>query len=431
MKKATFIWVLTLALAIVIPFNAAAAEDVSMKVSSTAQHVQAGEFDFNFDLLAISLLKAGKMTESNKAAYLTVLKNRVNSSELAGPNLHKTILAVRALGLEPTNFEGQDLIKKAYNDTTLNTLTAYVYALIAFDSADYSIPEDAVWTKAKLIDKITNMDSTGGGWNWAGVTTDPADPDTTGMVLTALGKHKSNPVVKSDINNAVSYIKAEETDNAGFISWGNENSNSTAQIVIGLSSIGVDPTSAEFMKNNNNPVNHLFTYETSNGGYKYTMGSEEDSFSNEQVYQALVAYDKFKVGDHLFSFPYQENEDPSLPEAPVPSSPIVNNNNTVYVTPSTDVSKLPVAQSTKETIREIIKNNNTGTAGTAGNAPTQPQVIIVQQPAAAPAVAGEPKVEVKVEKDGGTFNSNNLKVGGTTALIGAIALVLRRKFLGV
>ncbi|MBS4211450.1 terpene cyclase/mutase family protein [Neobacillus rhizophilus] len=431
MRKATKLMVIAGALALAVPYNAYAAEDVSTEIASTAEHVQAGEL--NSDWLAISLSKAGKLTAANKQDYLMKLKSRVNGTDLKGTELHKTILAVRALGADPANFEGQDLIKKAYSDTSLNAFTAYVYALIALDSADYTIPADALWTKDKLIAKITTMDSTAGGWNWAGSTSEQADPDTTGMVLTALGKHKSDGVVKADINSAVSYLKAVETANGGFDNWG-ENSSSTAQVVIGLSSIGVDPTSTEFTKDGKNPVNHLFTYEIGNGGYKW-MKSEtaENSFATEQVFQALVAYDKFKSGDQLFSFPYQVNEEPvpSQPTIPAPTPTVVNNNNYVTVTPTTDVSKLPVSESTKEVIREIITNNNAGAAGTTGNTSSQPQVIVVQQPAAIQTAAGEPKVEVKVEKESGTFNSNNLKVGGTTAFIGALALVLRRKFLGV
>lgn len=450
MRKKFKTLIVTGALALAMPLNVWAAEDVTAELAATAQHAQDAQFktpiqydEYNSDLLVSTLAKSGKLSDLNKQAYLSLLKNKINAGEIPVKDLSKVILAIRAIGADPTNFEGQNLIQKVYNDKTLNSVNGYAFALIALDSADYNIPDDAVWTKQKLIDKITSLDSTSGGWNWSGTTTDQADPDTTGMVLTALSKHKSNSVVYDDIKSAVAYLKKAETANGGFDNWG-ENSSSTAEVVIGLSSIGVDPTSSDFDKNGKNPVNHLLTYKLGNGGYMY-MASKgiESSFSTREVFQAFVAYDLLKSGsnDSIYSFPYEKE----TTTAPVASAPPVVNNNITVSPANVDLSKLNIPQSTKEVIREVITKETTSGTNAASNTNTashtsaatntntnaaKPQIIIIQQPAPAQMAAGTPKVEVKVEKEPGKFNTNNLKVGGTTAFIGALALVLRRKFLG-
>lgn len=419
------------ALALSLPINVYAEENVSDQIHKTALHVQSSVLDSDWHI--ITLGRAGKLTASNKTAYLDKLDVRL-TGDVKGTELHKIILALRALGENPQNYKGQNLIKKAYSDTTLTSTTAYIYALIALDSGDYDIPADALWTKQKLIDRITASDLPTGGWaGWDGT----ASVDSTGMALTALSAHKDDPVVKADIDNAVNFLKTSEGANAEFgDSFSGDNANSTSQAIIGLSSVGVDPTAGDFVKGSTNPVKALLSYKTQpwEDGFKWLKSeTAENSMATEQAFQALVAYDLFKNGDRLFHFaaPLPVESTPALPSTPAPTPTVVNNNNYVTVTPTTDVSKLPVSESTKEVIREIITNNNAGTAGAAGNTSSQPQVIVVQQPAAVQTAAGEPKVEVKVEKESGTINSNNLKVGGTTAFIGALALILRRKFLGV
>jgi hypothetical protein len=285
---------------LLLPMQSFASADVSSDLDNLAKHIQSSKLDSDWEVIALA--KVGKLTDSQRDTYLDTVK-RVDAKALSGTDLDKTVLVVKALGQDPQNFQNHDLIKSIYTDASIKTLMDFTYALTALSSDDYPIPSDAQWTPKRLIDQLVPLQTDSGGWGWAGDPNGDPDVDTTCMVLTALSRYQD--VAKDAIDKAINYLKSVEQNDGGFVNY-SPNSNSAAQVILALSSLGIDPTAGAFDKNGHNPMNNLDQYK-SNGGYKWAAFSEsDDPFSNEQVLQALAAYSLFAKGDQLFNFRTKE-----------------------------------------------------------------------------------------------------------------------------
>ena len=94
-------------------------------------------------------------------------------------------------------------------------------------------------------------------------------------------------------------MKNKMSDKAGFVGWGSENSCSTAQVVTALTAAGIDPTSAEFTVNENNPIINLDSYKTKNG-FLYTLpsGAGAGAMATQQVTYAFESYRRFAENEN-------------------------------------------------------------------------------------------------------------------------------------
>ncbi len=242
------------------------------------------------DWQAIALTRAKNDVSSEmKNSYLQQLTDRVQTSgRLKGTYLASTILAINAVGGDATNIAGQNLVSKLYNDASIGDIYSYAYALLALDSNDYTIPNDALWNQDKLISAILKAQVTPGKW--------ADDPDTNAMVLMALASHKDNPDVANAIKPAVDLLKGMQLPDGGFQSFNNENSNSAAVVVTALSMLGIDPNGSDFTKTNS-ALQNLITFQLSDGGFKWVSSdTANNSMSFDQAFYALVQYKYFLDG---------------------------------------------------------------------------------------------------------------------------------------
>ncbi|CAM3304551.1 prenyltransferase/squalene oxidase repeat-containing protein [Sporolactobacillus spathodeae] len=439
---------------LLLPVQAFAAEDVTNDLESLATHIKASGLDSDWEVIALS--KAGQLTASERDVYLNSIKDRVNAKQLSGTDLDKTALVVKALGQDPTNYQNHDLIREIYSDDSLKKLMDFTYALTALSSDDYTIPNDARWTPNRLIDALVKLQTSSGGWGWAGDPNGEPDVDTTAMVLTALSSFQDK--AKDTIDKGVQYLQQSEQVDGGFVNYA-PNSNSTAQVIIALSSLDIDPTEGAFNKNGHNPVNSLAQYK-SNGGYKWaSFSASDDPFSNDQVIQGLVAYSLFKEGDQLFNFRS------TAPEAdPSSASDDGNTSSSKGITRATGVteSKSKAASGTKpvpeqkhartlESSNQAAKTQKTNAVVTEAKVKKETK-IPVHQPslskdeskASPPASVSSPKHqrhlksvkkhsperEIKATKTL-QLSPLHLYLGSAFVLLGAIGLFAWKRFGGV
>ncbi|WP_405107429.1 S-layer homology domain-containing protein [Paenibacillus sp. FSL K6-1217] len=249
------------------------------------------------DWQAIGLAQAGYKVP---ASYLKALEGKVAEAKgvlARATDYARTTLAVKALGGDPANVAGYNLIEKLYNNDKITgqTLNNPVYALLALDSGSYTIPANAKWTPAKLLAEILAKQNPDGGFT---LTTGASDPDMTAMVLTALAGHQKEAAVNAAGQRAAAWLAKAQDKNGGY----GDSSESVAQAIIALSSFGIDPAGAEYTKGQINLVSKLLSFSAAGGGFAHTAGGSSNPLSTEQALEALVAYKLLGTGGKLFDF---------------------------------------------------------------------------------------------------------------------------------
>ncbi|MBO4390638.1 MAG: DUF4430 domain-containing protein [Lachnospiraceae bacterium] len=268
----------------------------------------------------INLARAGKLSDEKKAAYLESVKKTVAekaSTDLAGQNPTENarlILALTAIEEDPTDVGGVNLLNgiAGLEDIKAKGINAAAFALLALDSNKYEASAAEGKTQATreaLIDYIASCELENGGFDYTG-TAETADPDMTSMVLYALAPYSDQAKVKEIIDRCVDLLSKAQGEDGSFVSWGSANSNSTAQVIIALCSLGIDPAEdARFIKNGHSAMAALTTYYRMGKGAQYLATSDDaDFYSNYQMSQALQAAARRKAGEPSFFNMTKANE---------------------------------------------------------------------------------------------------------------------------
>jgi len=90
--------------------------------------------------------------------------------------------------------------------------------------------------------------------------------DSTSAAITALivaGEEPASPAV----TNGLAYIKLHQADNGGFLSWGATNADTNSWAINAIVAAGQDPTSADWTKNGNTPVDDLLSFQQDDGSF--------------------------------------------------------------------------------------------------------------------------------------------------------------------
>ncbi|WP_150265268.1 S-layer homology domain-containing protein [Paenibacillus tepidiphilus] len=277
--------------------NAAAAKvSVSEAVYSAAEYILGG--GVQSDWQAIGLSKAGYKVDGSYQNSLEAKVKEAKGSFSRATDLARTILAVKALGGDPEQFGGYNLIARLYNHDKIagQTLNTAVYALLALDSGSYSIPDSAAWTQAKLLNEIVAKQNTDGGF---ALSSGASDPDMTAMALTALAAHKDDAKAASAGERAAAWLSSALDAGGGY----GDSSESVAQAIIALTSFGVDPAGSAYTKGGVELAGKLLSYRNADGGFAHNTGGTSNTLSTEQALLALAAYSSFgQNGGKLYDF---------------------------------------------------------------------------------------------------------------------------------
>ncbi len=187
----------------------------------------------------------------------------------------KEAITAAALGYDPTNIAGVDLLKPLADKDYVSKqgITGYIWANIAYTS----VGKEAPYTKELLGFQLEN-----GAFSYDGQT---ADIDTTAMVLTALrGQKEAEEAVTKGLN-----WLADALNKGSF-----KSSESLSQYLIALMSnfelysfgdLQLDP-SAELLK-----------YYLGNGEFAHVAEGKFDSMATEQAFLALNAVKLYTGND--------------------------------------------------------------------------------------------------------------------------------------
>ena len=164
--------------------------DIYNKTAQTllATEVSTGSVKGEWLMFGLARALDKEPTETQKTDYLAAVKSYIESKINDAGQLHRykstdnsrIALALTALGYDPADFEGYDLLK-AFGDTAWATQqgsTGTAFALLTLRAADYSTSNEQ-----DLIDSLLNSQNADGGW---AITTGSSDLDATAMVIQAL-----------------------------------------------------------------------------------------------------------------------------------------------------------------------------------------------------------------------------------------------------
>ena len=244
---------------------------------------------------------------------------------------HRLTFAVLASGGDPTAF-GTDTSGQSVNliaDGVYNCkvgkpwkqgINGAIFALLALDTKNYEVPEDASYSREDLIAYILKKELSGGGFTLVG---SKADVDITAMALQSLAPYYGRREdVTEVVDRALTWLSSAQrpdgnysTDDFGMGTGPVDNCESTAQVLVALCALGIDPlTDSRFITDSGKTVldGMLKFYNTSDGGFRHILedkdsdgipDNDSDGMACQQGLYALVAYDRFCRGEtNLYDF---------------------------------------------------------------------------------------------------------------------------------
>ncbi|PFL51407.1 cell wall anchor protein [Bacillus anthracis] len=243
------------------------------------------------DWVALGLSRSGKNVPIEaKLNYVKAVTEKVEKriNRFSATDLARTIIMMNAMNADPKMVGEHNLVQKLYESDKVNSVTGYTFALLAFDTKKYEVPVNSKWNRVALVEALINAQQTDGGWTYDSASSkdSASSVDVTGMVLSALAPYQDRADVKPAVQKAVAYLYNEQLENGGFSADGQENSNSAAQAIIGLSLVkDVDQNRLH------KAVQNLLSYQLPNGEFKWLPGDQNGSgMATEQALLALIQF---------------------------------------------------------------------------------------------------------------------------------------------
>lgn len=288
---------------------------------------------YSVDWYYIAFSQYGLDCKNQKS--IDALKNKVSefySDGLANvkvTDMQRVAFALSACGVDITNVNGHNLLSDAtYNRDEVKALTsqglnAVAYALLLLDSKNYSVPQNTDTTREKLIRILLKAELKDGGFALFG---ENPDVDMTSIIMQALAPYKKRSDVKAALNRCVNILSSRQDSTGGYKSFSNEIScESTAQVVLCLTSIGINPTSdSRFIKNGKTVMDGLMTFCLSSGAFSHFKDGSANNMSTYQALCALVSTYRYMNGEKSF---YDFTEKPKPNSVTVKTKPKSKNNN--------------------------------------------------------------------------------------------------------
>ncbi len=215
----------------------------------------------------------------------------------------RVILALTSIGRNPADIGGYNLLEPLgdYEKTVWQGTNGAIWALIALDCGDYAVPKNpsakTQATREMYIERILSLQNPDGGWPLSEGAA--SDTDITAMALTSLSGYTNRSDVSEAIEQALGYLSAVQNEDGGFSSRGAENSESCAQVIVALCSLGTGVDDPRFTKNGKTVLDAILQYRNSDGTFLHTAdGSGVNRMSTEQGVYALAAMSRFQNGQN-------------------------------------------------------------------------------------------------------------------------------------
>ena len=200
--------------------------------------------------------------------------------------LEQDILSLVFSGLNPKDFQDLNLIQVLYQYPDLQTEGVYsmAFALIAYDSNDYSLSRNARNSRKRLITWLLESQNEDGSFGMPG-----SEIRDTAAVLTALSNYLDQEEVSEAVRKGLVYIQETQNKNGDFLQNGIAYSENLSYVMIALNSLGISVNDSRFVQDNQNLMDCLLAYQGSDGGFSVQIGGESTVRSTGQAILAMVA----------------------------------------------------------------------------------------------------------------------------------------------
>lgn len=214
----------------------------------------------------------------------------------------RTVLALTAIGKNPADVAGFDLLKPLadFEQVTRQGINGTIFALLALDSGNYEIlenPDAAVQaTRQMYVDELLARALPDGGWTLTG---GEPDVDITAMTLQALAKYRDQADVTAAVERGLAVLSSLQEPDGGYVSWGSSNSESVAQVIVALTELGVPLDDERFTKNGITVEDALLRFAQENGAFVHVRDGSggDDGMATEQAFYALAAIHRAETGE--------------------------------------------------------------------------------------------------------------------------------------
>ena len=273
-----------------------------------AQIAEPGTGSVGGDWLIFGLARSGvKVPQKYFDAYYENVEAAVREkngvlSDRKYTEYSRTVLALTAIGKNPADVAGFDLLKPLadFEQVTRQGINGTIFALLALDSGNYEIPENpdaAVQaTRQMYVDELLARALPDGGWTLPG---GEPDVDITAMTLQALAKYRDQADVTAAVERGLAVLSSLQEPDGGYVSWGSSNSESVAQVIVALTELGVPLDDERFTKNGITVEDALLRFAQENGAFVHVRDGSggDDGMATEQAFYALAAIHRAETGE--------------------------------------------------------------------------------------------------------------------------------------
>lgn len=305
--------------------NCFAYTDIDTAAKSTAQYIiknvkEPSVGSVGGDWAVLALKRAGFGDEAYFEKYYNNAEKYIKDkkgvlSDRKYTEYSRVIIAMTSIGRNPENIGGYNLLTPLgdYEKTVWQGINGAVWALIALDCGGYEMPynKDAKIhaTREMYIKYILDCQGRDGGWSLSGNTA-YSDTDITAMALQALSPYTNKVNVRIAVNKAVAFLSKKQNQNGGYSAWDGENCESTVQVIIALTMLGIDINDTRFIKNGKSLYDALMGFYVNGGGFKHTAkDTGVNPMAAEQGLLCLSAIKRQREGKgNIYSIIIAENK---------------------------------------------------------------------------------------------------------------------------
>lgn len=249
------------------------------------------------------VLALSQRSDYDFSSYRTALERYVQNNDIrSATTAQKLALTLIATG------SNSEYIGAAVSGSIGNQgIMSWVYGLHLLNNGC-----ESGYTATEITEHILSSQLDDGGW---AVTGAYGDVDVTAMTLHALAHVRDNDErVQTAIDKALTFLSEKQNPDGDYSSYGVANPESTAQVLIALSELGIDAAADQrFIKNGRTLFDGMEKYRLPDGSYCHEDGGKPNEISMVQVFCGITAYEMM-IQDRgsFFIFDNTDEEHPTV-----------------------------------------------------------------------------------------------------------------------